>query len=201
MLTFTENRLLKVFLVPRTTAHGQSPCLGCFAQKTVKSIVGFPTHSPRLCPANDPVVCICAAVVLLRRCRCLRCWSLSCWSLSGRSLCGWSLGCWSRSCRCRGCYLRLILVLAAQGEVESQETTGRADGLRLRIELFLVPAHRGFCAQRLAAAAPGLGRRSAAASLPALRLQSEPAWKESFKRFLSTFVSELVVATSLFCRT
>jgi len=89
----------------------------------------WPISLPRLCPANDPVVCICAAVVLLRRCRCLRCWSLSCWSLSGRSLCGWSLGCWSRSCRCRGCYLRLILVLAAQGEVESQETTGRADGL------------------------------------------------------------------------
>ena len=30
VLTFTENRLLKVFLVPRTTAHGQSPCLELF---------------------------------------------------------------------------------------------------------------------------------------------------------------------------
>jgi len=95
-----------------------------------EGVLGAKDHSPRpislpgLCPANDPVVGICAAVILLWRCCCLRGWSLSCRSLRGRSL-----GCWSRSGRCLGCNLRLVLILATEGEVKSEETTGGADGL------------------------------------------------------------------------
>jgi len=94
--------------------------------------------------------------------------------LGRRTLCRWSLGCWSWSrwswsCRCLSC--NLVLVLATQSKVEAEESTGGADGLR--IEPFLL--------QLLSVVSvplwqePGLSTRSAAASLPVLRLQSEPA--------------------------
>jgi len=115
----SENRRL---VKKRTTALNR--------KSIAEGVLGAKDHSPRpislpgLCPANDPVVGICAAVILLWRCGCLRGWLLSCRSLRGRSL-----GCWSRSCWCLGCNLRLVLVLATEGEVKSEETTGGADGL------------------------------------------------------------------------
>ena len=75
----------------------------------------------------------------------------------------------------------MVLVLATQSKVEAEESTGGADGLR--IELFLL--------QLLSVVSvplwqePGLSTRSAAASLPVLRLQSEPACEENIFRKLT----------------
>ena len=67
-----------------------------------------------------------------------------------------------------------LLILATKGKVEAKESTGRPDRLRI---LFIEASVQARWLQ------PGLGRRSAAGSHPALRLPSESACKEKFNSF------------------
>ena len=65
---FTENLLLKVFLVPRTTAHGQSPCLmEFFAQKSLNSVFGFSSQFSHLASV-PPTIRLFALVPQLSSC-------------------------------------------------------------------------------------------------------------------------------------